>query len=942
MATYIQGLTDYIPRIQPFQPDYNFLSNVLQARQSKYDQNYNQLSSVYTSLLNSPMMRDSDIKRKDAFFKTIDQDIKKVSGMDLSLEQNSDTAMKLFSPFYDDKNLVNDMVTTKKYQQGLATHERFKGCIDHEKCGGEAWEPGLAEMNYKADEYRKTSDADALNFQMPSYTPYYNWKKDAVKLAKDLDFNVTQDSVSGGWIVKDTNGNLVKGGLYNLYKTMYGDDARVSANYKTKAYVERKTAVSNLAPQFGGNEDAAERAYISNTINNTSGRVTKMYNEFAGISQTMGEQTSHLTNKAKNQGITPDEEDTLQSLFQKKEQIDNTTNKLEETHNAIHNNADSDNIEQLRFRADSAAAFEAEQADMMDLANVMSLRGMKHEISVNPYALAETQSNLALRNAMTTAEYARNTGLIHISAKHAADLDKYDYEHGIKSGAIPTEPSTGELMQNAGWNTTDKAKDTPTAAADLDKKSQTQFEENANHGASDFLYTAFTTAKINAEKITSAKNYLDETIGKGWDKIKSKEELVTFLKNNKKNVSDVFNTTVQQFDPVKNKDTRLDWTNSFMKNSGGLIANIQVNQQANEAVAEHIANTNKDIVKSMKAQKSVDPLLYNADMLLTPAGYRVDKETFKNNYYHAMAQAGIVNPGNADNVYDVLDAKFNESYAKVGPISQGPILPTGASATTSTPIQYANISSDKPQDSRLIRVNSILHDITTSGEGTYKATIGNPGKDELSADSSPALEAFIPMLMSDLKSGNKTSNKPVISVIESPIAGNDENTSAITIKFLNPEYLADKKIWGTLKAPTPIAAYKNELLTNGITLSYNNTKVQTATTDALRSDPLITTAKLKEIEFTSFPKGGYAKSTYDKSTGLFTTQFARYVYDPTTFKGMLEPLSINQYTPEQYREFYNTTINTLRQQQAMNMPFENKLAAYNKANKLKQAQSQTQ
>ena len=52
MATYIQGLTDYIPQIQPFKPDYNFLSNVLQTRQGKYDANYNQLSSVYTSLFN--------------------------------------------------------------------------------------------------------------------------------------------------------------------------------------------------------------------------------------------------------------------------------------------------------------------------------------------------------------------------------------------------------------------------------------------------------------------------------------------------------------------------------------------------------------------------------------------------------------------------------------------------------------------------------------------------------------------------------------------------------------------------------------------------------------------------------------------------------------------------------------------------------------------------
>ena len=37
MATYIQGLTDYIPQIQPFQPDLNFYGNVMQTRQTRFD-----------------------------------------------------------------------------------------------------------------------------------------------------------------------------------------------------------------------------------------------------------------------------------------------------------------------------------------------------------------------------------------------------------------------------------------------------------------------------------------------------------------------------------------------------------------------------------------------------------------------------------------------------------------------------------------------------------------------------------------------------------------------------------------------------------------------------------------------------------------------------------------------------------------------------------------
>ena len=37
MSTYLQGVTDYIPQFQPFQPDLNFYANALQTKQNQYD-----------------------------------------------------------------------------------------------------------------------------------------------------------------------------------------------------------------------------------------------------------------------------------------------------------------------------------------------------------------------------------------------------------------------------------------------------------------------------------------------------------------------------------------------------------------------------------------------------------------------------------------------------------------------------------------------------------------------------------------------------------------------------------------------------------------------------------------------------------------------------------------------------------------------------------------
>ena len=65
MSTYITGVTDYIPQIQPFRPDYNFYAGAMQMKQTQYDANHQRISNLYGSLLNAPMLRDQNIKQKE-------------------------------------------------------------------------------------------------------------------------------------------------------------------------------------------------------------------------------------------------------------------------------------------------------------------------------------------------------------------------------------------------------------------------------------------------------------------------------------------------------------------------------------------------------------------------------------------------------------------------------------------------------------------------------------------------------------------------------------------------------------------------------------------------------------------------------------------------------------------------------------------------------------
>jgi hypothetical protein len=50
MATYLQGISDFIPELQPFQPDLNFYANALQTKQTQYDSNWKAVNNLYGQL----------------------------------------------------------------------------------------------------------------------------------------------------------------------------------------------------------------------------------------------------------------------------------------------------------------------------------------------------------------------------------------------------------------------------------------------------------------------------------------------------------------------------------------------------------------------------------------------------------------------------------------------------------------------------------------------------------------------------------------------------------------------------------------------------------------------------------------------------------------------------------------------------------------------------
>ena len=119
MARYPQGISTFIPQIQPYQVDFNFVNNVLQTKQAQYDQGWKQLNKLYGQIYYADLTHeDSKAKQKD-IVKEIDFNLKRIAGLDLSLSQNVQAASQVFQPFYQDGNLMKDMAWTKNTKAQL-------------------------------------------------------------------------------------------------------------------------------------------------------------------------------------------------------------------------------------------------------------------------------------------------------------------------------------------------------------------------------------------------------------------------------------------------------------------------------------------------------------------------------------------------------------------------------------------------------------------------------------------------------------------------------------------------------------------------------------------------------------------------------------------------------------------------------------------------------
>lgn len=456
MAQYPQGVTDYIPDYQASQPDLNLLANVLQLKQTQYDQNWSRLNSMYGQLLNAPLTHSESIKKRDNTFKRIDFDLKRITGLDLSLDQNVQQATQLFRPFYEDSSLMKDMAFTKNatFERSLGEGKRYS--TDEDIYSG-YWGDGIRAIDYRIEEFKNTPYEQLTSFGDVKYTPYVNVEKMAREMAEKMKYKVKTTTPQGDWLVTEQNGEQIIAPLKSVFYAELGNDPRVKEFYSTLAYLKRKDAVASDKdlPKYGGNAMAAERDYINENLKVLKNQTVQNRDGLLNQKKVNDKMIEKMEKSIEDGTDIETTESSLERYRQANDQIAKLLEQSEQDlklldgdlNKTLNSQGGSDlskaDLTELRGRVDAVKAGVLLQEDLDNAANDFAYMNYEKTYDANPFAVQRQKFQYDSSLISQRADAQKDVAYY----KYLLDLDKIGIKAKLDSGLYRTDENGNLVMK---------------------------------------------------------------------------------------------------------------------------------------------------------------------------------------------------------------------------------------------------------------------------------------------------------------------------------------------------------------------------------------------------------------------------------------------------------------------------------------------------------------
>jgi hypothetical protein len=201
MATYLPNITDVLPESAGYAPNFSFLDTMLRRRQSMYDQGFAQVSSNY-NFINRNVTNPYNLDVRDKFLSQAKKNLKDISAMDLSQQQNVEAARRVFEPFVQNREVLMDMAFTAHMDQQEAIAESYRL-----KDGGKEFsQDNLDYVRMQRNAFARDTPESVGNYMAEKryFSPYKNYAAKfemAYEKFKPTVKKPLPQNLNGQWIV---------------------------------------------------------------------------------------------------------------------------------------------------------------------------------------------------------------------------------------------------------------------------------------------------------------------------------------------------------------------------------------------------------------------------------------------------------------------------------------------------------------------------------------------------------------------------------------------------------------------------------------------------------------------------------------------------------------------------------------------------------------------
>jgi hypothetical protein len=327
MATYIKGVTDTIPNSIPFQANYKMISDTLSNLQQRYNKGFDQVKSMYSSLMNDSLSSSDNEQFRQEYLKKADAQLSKLSGVDFANASNVLQAKGLFRPLVNDTQYVTDLYKTKAQNLELSKMQSVKLSTDQKVHA--QYSPIMEEYLMLGKERlskMKRDDGSIEAAQVHQFTPWQDPIEYASDLAKKQGLSFEKDQINGMYIIHSKNGAQSVGTYKTWYDAAIGD--KFDNQYRIEAEVKNER---NIRAEMQSNPNLTRDQVIDKLANTFSGRYTELYNnqinDLEGKANEIDRQMRKLMNAYKGK-FDPKYAETVNAYTKQKNDINVALAKL--------------------------------------------------------------------------------------------------------------------------------------------------------------------------------------------------------------------------------------------------------------------------------------------------------------------------------------------------------------------------------------------------------------------------------------------------------------------------------------------------------------------------------------------------------------------------------------------------------------------------------------